>query len=105
MAGELRITPYQRQAGTPSARVSDGNYRVPDQSAPFRALEQAGGAIMDTAMRESARRDELDLMQYEQALSQADTAILIGDGEAPGALKTQGVQAQDVTKKHAGPAG
>ena len=102
MAGELRITPYQRQAGTPSARVSDGNYRVPDQSAPFRALEQAGGAIMDTAMRESARRDELDLMQYEQALSQADTAILIGDGEAPGALKTQGVQAQDVTKNTLG---
>jgi len=102
MAGELRITPYTRQTGTPGVTVSDGNFRVPDQSAPFRALEQAGAAISETAMRESARRDELDLMKYEQALSEADTAILIGDGETPGALKTQGTQAQDVTKNTLG---
>lgn len=97
MAGQIQITPYTRQTNTPSATVQGGDFRVADTSAPFRALEQAGGALMETAIRTSARKDELALMQYEQQLGQLDTQLMIGDDENPGALKRMGVDADDVT--------
>lgn len=100
----IPIREYTEQVRTPNGVVAGpGRISTADVSAPYEALAQAGGAIANVALREQARRDEMDLMRYERQLGDIDTKLMFGDGDQEvGALRTQGVQAQDITKNTIG---
>ncbi len=95
----IRIDPYTEQVRTPSGAVAGpGRISTADVSSPYQELARAGNMATDFALREQARRDEMDLMRFERQLGDIDTQLMFGDADNPGALRTQGVAAQDITK-------
>jgi hypothetical protein len=88
---------YEQHVGVPHGHGPSMERGV-NIANPLDGLTEAAGAIGHAVQVEEARRDQIDLMQYEQQLSELDQRTLLGDEEHPGALRTQGTNAAGITK-------
>jgi len=92
------IRQYARQVGAPNTRLAEaGNLVAASDAGLFEAvgeLAQTGAAVYNRAQ---LRKDELDLLDYERKLSEADTQVMLGDDDSPGAMRKMGVDADGIT--------
>lgn len=95
----IKIDQYQSQTQTPSATVSNGSYRAPNLGRTAEAVTEVSAQLSQLAQRSAARRDEMDLLDYERNLGQIDTDLLIGNDETPGALYQTGRNAEEIAPR------
>lgn len=93
------ILRYQRQVGVPQGGLAPAGDIAPASDG---GMNQALGELASTAQvvnqRAMARKDELDLLNYERQLSEIDTQSMLGDDENPGAMRRMGIDAAGVSE-------
>lgn len=89
---------YEQHIGVPQGAPRTDVYRPAEIANTSKGLVALGGAVVDVMQKENQRRDQIDLMQYDQKLAALDQQKLLGDDQNPGALRQMGVNAQGITK-------
>jgi hypothetical protein len=90
---------YQRQVATPQGVPRTDVYEAPRVVDTSKGLQVAVAGVAQAVQTESARRDDVSLMEYERKLAELDARHLLGDQDNPGALRQEGRNAFGVTRR------